>query len=109
MVPFSGEQAAAVLNFVAPLETDLQAGFGLQIDSGESRRYPFIVCAPIGCISRLGMTQAELDTLKRGNKATVSVLPYGGNDKENLVRLDMSLSGFTAGFTELQTALAANQ
>lgn len=106
VVPFSGE-AAAVLNFVAPLETNLEAGMGLQIDAGKNNRYPFMVCAPIGCVSRIGMSQAELDSLKRGNKATVSLLPFGGTMEENLVRLNVSLSGFTAGFDELVKVLEA--
>lgn len=106
VVPFSGE-AAAVLNFVAPLETNLEAGMGLQIDAGKNNRYPFMVCAPIGCVSRIGMSQAELDSLKRGNKATVSLLPFGGTMEENLVQLNVSLSGFTAGFDELVKVLEA--
>lgn len=108
VIPFTGD-AAAVLNFVAPLETDLQAGMGLQIDSGKASRYPFIVCAPIGCVSRLGMTDEELNLLKRGNKATVSLLPFGSRSEENLVNLDLSLAGFTAGFTELQSTAPASE
>lgn len=106
VVPFTGE-AAAIMNFVAPLETNLEAGMGLQIDAGKNNRYPFMVCAPIGCVSRIGMSQAELDSLKRGNKATVSLLPFGGTMEENLVRLNVSLSGFTAGFDELVKVLEA--
>ncbi|SDL07435.1 invasion associated locus B family protein [Paracoccus chinensis] len=106
VVPFSGE-AAAIMNFVAPLETNLEAGMGLQIDAGKNNRYPFMVCAPIGCVSRIGMSQAELDSFKRGSKATVSLLPFGGTMEENLVRLNVSLSGFTAGFDELVKVLEA--
>lgn len=106
VVPFSGE-AAAIMNFVAPLETSLEAGMGLQIDAGKNNRYPFMVCAPIGCVSRIGMSQAELDSLKRGSKATVSLLPFGGTMEKNLVRLNVSLSGFTAGFDELVKVLEA--
>lgn len=108
VIPFTGD-AAAVLNFVAPLETDLQAGMGLQIDSGKANRYPFIVCAPIGCVSRLGMTNDELNLLKRGSKATISLLPFGSRDEDNLVNLNLSLAGFTAGFTELQATVPASQ
>lgn len=108
VIPFSGE-AAAVLNFVAPLETDLQAGMGLQIGSGEANRYPFIVCAAIGCVSRLGMTEDELNLLKRGSTATVTLLPFGGEPEENMVDLTVSLTGFTAGFTELQGLVGASQ
>lgn len=108
VIPFTGE-AAAIINFVAPLETDLQAGLGLQIDAGKNNAYPFLVCAPVGCVSRIGLTEAELGRFKNGNKATVSLLPFGADPKANLVKLDMSLKGFTAGFNALQEVVKANQ
>lgn len=108
VIPFTGE-AAAIINFVAPLETDLQAGLGLQIDAGKNNAYPFLVCAPVGCVSRIGLTEAELGRFKNGNKATVSLLPFGADPKANLVNLDMSLKGFTAGFSALQEVVKANQ
>jgi invasion protein IalB len=108
VIPYSGE-AAAIINFVAPLETDLEAGMAMQIDSGETKRYPFMVCAPIGCVSRLGVTQAELDAMKNGKSGTVSLLPFGSNPQEDRVQLTVSLSGFTAGYSELQKVLEANK
>ena len=108
MIPFTGE-AAAIINFVAPLETDLQAGLGLQIDAGKNNAYPFLVCAPVGCVSRIGLTEAELGQFKNGNKATVLLLPFGADPKANLVKLDVSLKGFTAGFNALQEVVKANQ
>ncbi|MBV0892419.1 invasion associated locus B family protein [Paracoccus sp. Z118] len=97
VIPFEGE-AAAIMNFVAPLETDLSAGLGFRVDSGAEQRYPFMVCAAVGCISRVGLTQAELGGLKRGGSGTVSLLPFGGDPEQHMVRLPLSLSGFTAGF-----------
>lgn len=108
VIPFTG-QAAAIVNMVAPLETDLQAGLGLQIDAGKNNQYPFLVCAPVGCVSRVGLTEAELSTLKRGNKATVALLPFGADPAKDLVKLNLSLTGFTAGFTELQTVVQESQ
>ncbi|WP_246026684.1 invasion associated locus B family protein [Paracoccus luteus] len=106
VIPFTG-RAAAVVNFVAPLETDLTTGLGFQIDAGKNSAYPFLVCAPIGCIARVGMTEAELGALKGGNAATVSLLPYGGEAAENTVKLNLSLKGFTAGFDALKAAVSA--
>ena len=108
VIPFTGK-AAAIVNFVAPLETDLQGGIGLQIDAAKEHRYPFLVCAPIGCVSRVGMTEAELAGMKKGSKSTVSLLPFGADPAKDLVKLDMSLKGFTAGFTALQDAVKAEQ
>ncbi|WP_374421976.1 invasion associated locus B family protein [Paracoccus sp. (in: a-proteobacteria)] len=102
VIPMTGE-VQAVITFIAPLETDLQAGLGLQIDSDKVARYPFMLCAQVGCISRIGLAEAELGPLKRGNKATISVLPFGSK-KDGLVQLPMSLSGFTAGMTALVEA-----
>ncbi|ARJ70474.1 invasion associated locus B family protein [Paracoccus contaminans] len=108
VIPFTGK-AAAILNFVAPLETDLQAGLGLKIDAAAEHRYPFLVCAPVGCVSRIGMTDAELNGLKKGSVSTVSLLPFGGDPAKDQVKLNMSLKGFTAGFTALQDAAKAAQ
>lgn len=102
VIPMTGN-VQAVITFIAPLETDLQAGLGLQVDAGAEARYPFMLCAPVGCISRIGLADAELAPLKRGNSATISVLPFG-TAKEEMVRLPMSLSGFTAGMNALAEA-----
>ncbi|MDS9468509.1 invasion associated locus B family protein [Paracoccus sp. MBLB3053] len=97
------EQVSAIVTFVAPLETDLQAGLSLQIDSGKTARYPFMVCAQVGCLSRIGLTDADLAPMKKGNVATVTLLPFGA-PKEQLVKLSLSLKGFTAGMDALVAA-----
>lgn len=105
LIPLTNGQVAAGATLIAPLETDLIEGLGLQIDNGEMRGYPFSVCTPVGCVSRLGFTDAELNAMKRGNRATVQLVPFGG-DAEQPVRLAFSLTGFTAAFDSL-TAYAA--
>ncbi|WP_134680093.1 invasion associated locus B family protein [Paracoccus ravus] len=102
ILPMTGD-VAAVITFVSPLETDLQAGLGFQVDSGKANRYPFMLCAPVGCISRVGMTEADLAPMKRGKEATVALVPFGA-PKEQAVRLKLSLSGFTAGMNALAEA-----
>lgn len=102
VIPMTGN-VDAVVTFIAPLETDLPAGLGLQIDDGKDARYPFMLCAPVGCISRIGLSETELAPLKRGKTATVSVLPFGV-PKEEMVKLSLSLKGFTAGMTALVEA-----
>ncbi|QFQ87085.1 invasion associated locus B family protein [Paracoccus kondratievae] len=102
IIPMTGN-VQAVITFIAPLETDLQAGLGMQIDAGKEARYPFMLCARVGCISRIGLADGELAPMKRGKAATISVLPFGA-PKEQLVKLPMSLSGFTAGMTALAEA-----
>lgn len=105
LIPLTNGQVAAGATLIAPLETDLIEGLGLQVDNGEMRGYPFSVCTPVGCVSRLGFTDAELAAMKRGNRGTVQLVPFGG-DAEQPVRLSFSLTGFTAAFDSL-TAYAA--
>ena len=100
MIPLRNSDVAAGATLVAPLETDLIQGLGFAVGRAEPRGYPFNFCAPVGCVSRMGFTQAELDAMKRGSAATLTLLPFGG-DRENPVRLTLSLSGFTAAINAL--------
>lgn len=105
IIPLTGE-AAAGATIVAPLETDLIAGLGWKIDSGQQQGYPFNFCAPVGCVARVGFTQAEVDALKRGNAVTVSLLPFG-LEAEGRVDLSLSLRGFTAGIDAVAAKMPA--
>lgn len=108
LIPLRNSEVAAGATLVAPLETDLLHGIGFGIDNAEARGYPFALCAPIGCVSRMGFTAAELNSLKRGNSVKVTLLPFGG-DPNQPVQLDLSLTGFTAAFDELAVYAAEAQ
>ncbi|MCU0827899.1 MAG: invasion associated locus B family protein [Tabrizicola sp.] len=95
--------AVAGATFIAPLETLLTAGMGLQIDTGTPKAYPFTFCTQIGCVARLGFTAEEVDQLKKGANAVITIVPYVAPDER--VTLTASLKGFTAG---LQAVDAAN-
>ncbi|MDB6177903.1 invasion associated locus B family protein [Paracoccus sp. Z330] len=112
LIPLKNGNVAAGATIVAPLETDLIKGLGFSIDSSKTQEYPFSFCAPVGCVARVGFTAGELTALKGGNVANLSLMPFGGNP-ENPVKLELSLSGFTAAFNELseysdQASAAAN-
>lgn len=100
VIPLTNGEVAAGATLIAPLETDLIQGLGFAIGTAKPNGYPFSFCAPIGCVSRLGFTEAEVSALKRGSTGTLSLLPFGG-DPKNPVRLSVSLTGFTAGFDAL--------
>ena len=91
-----GGRAAAGATIVVPLETLLTQQLTLSVDGSAPRRYPFTFCNRAGCVSRVGFTQAEVDQFKRGNAATLRLVPAAAPDEE--VILTMSLTGFTAGF-----------
>lgn len=92
-----GQEAAAGATVIAPLETLLTEGLLLQIDAAKPKAYPFTWCSPIGCVARIGLTAAEVEALKKGNKVTLTIVPVVAPTEK--VLLDVSLAGFTAGFT----------
>lgn len=92
-----GQRAAAGATVVVPLETLLTQQLTIAVDGQNPRRYPFTFCNRAGCVARLGFTQPEVDELKRGAVATVRLVPAAAPTEE--VVLDVSLTGFTAGFT----------
>ncbi|PTE22393.1 invasion associated locus B family protein [Cereibacter changlensis JA139] len=102
----AGQQAAAGATIIAPLETLLTAQLSLKVDSAAAKVYPFTWCSQVGCVSRVGFTQAEVDGFKKGNKATITIVPVVAPDEK--VLLDVSLSGFTAGYDAVAAANAKN-
>jgi invasion protein IalB len=95
----AGGQVPAGATIVTPLNTLLTQGVSFQIDNGEARRYPFAFCNRIGCVSQIGMSEADLEALRRGKAAKVTIYPLAAPDRA--VELPVSLSGFTAAFKAL--------
>ncbi len=99
-----GGQVAAGASVVTPLETLLTEQIRLSVDGGAARVYPFRFCSQIGCVSRMGFTADELAQFKRGAAAQIIIVPASAPDAE--VVLNVSLSGFTAGFDAISPPLA---
>lgn len=91
-----GGQAAAGATVVAPLETLLTEGLTLSIDGGTPRQYEFSFCNRAGCIARIGLTADDVTAFKRGNAATLRIVP--ALDPSQPFDLTVSLTGFTAGY-----------
>lgn len=103
IIPISnGGQAVAGGTIITPLETLLTRQITLQIDAGAGRRYPFTFCARGGCVARVGFTADDIAAMKRGASATLTIVPAGSPD--NPVALNVSLTGFTAAYDNLDTA-----
>lgn len=99
-----GQEAAAGATILTPLETLLTAQLIMQVSGAEARRYPFTFCTAIGCIARVGFTAEEVEAFRRGSVATWSLVPVAAPDQ--VVQLNMSLTGFTAAFAELLEQIA---
>ena len=87
---------------VTPLQTLLTSQVTLSVDCGAERRYPFAFCDTQGCYSRMGFTAAEMAEFRAGATATISVRPALA--PEQLVVMNMSLAGFTAGMQAIEVA-----
>ena len=96
----NGGRAAAGATIVVPLETLLTAQVQLAVDGSAKRTYPFTFCNRAGCVSRVGFTAEEVAQFKRGNVATLRMVPAAAPDDE--VILNISLTGFTAGYTSAE-------
>lgn len=97
-VPDGGELAAAA-TLMTPLGTLLTKNVVIKIDNKQAKIYPFTFCTQIGCIARIGLSQADLSDLKAGSKATITIVPVAAPTTN--IDLKLSLSGFTAGFNSL--------
>lgn len=97
-----GGEAAAGATIITPLETLLTAQLRLDVDGGQTKRYPYSFCTQIGCFARLGFTAAEVEEFKRGATAHVTIIAAGAPDQP--VALAASLSGFTAGWNHISGA-----
>ncbi len=95
--PLIGQEAAAGATVVTPLETLLTENLRMSVDGGAAKVYPFSWCSQIGCFSRLGLSNDDIASFRRGNVARLSIVPVVAPDQR--VNLEVSLSGFTAAFT----------
>ena len=94
-----GQQAVAGATIIVPLETLLPAQLTIAIDSNPGKRYGYSFCNPIGCIAQIGLTEEDVTAMKRGSTAKISLRPAPAPDQ--VVELEMSLKGFTAGYNEV--------
>lgn len=94
-----GGVAVAGATVIVPLETLLPAQLTISIDGAPGKRYNYSFCNPIGCIAQIGLTQADIDAMKKGAKATVSLVPAPAPDQT--VSLELSLTGFTSSYDKV--------
>lgn len=91
-----GGEAVAAATVIVPLETLLQNQLSITVDGENGKRYPFAFCNPNGCYARIGLTTEDIDALKRGSEAVLTIVPAAAPDQR--VNVSMSLAGFTAAF-----------
>lgn len=95
----TGNAAVAGATVIVPLETLLQAKLALSIDGSPRKLYDYHHCSSFGCLANVGLTQGDVDAMKAGSKAVLSLVPMVAPNQ--VLEIDVSLSGFTAGFDSL--------
>ena len=80
----------------APLGTLLSEEIKLSVDGGRPKSYAFSFCTMGGCFARIGLTEPEVEALKRGVTATLEIVPAQAPDQTGSI--EASLAGFTAAY-----------
>lgn len=94
-----GGKAVAGVDIATPLGSLLTAQVVMKVDAGKAKRYPYTWCDQLGCYARFGMTEAEINAMKRGAKANIVIASVA--DPQNPINLEVSLSGFTAAWNTI--------
>ena len=92
---------AAGATIAVPLGTLLTEEMKLSVDGGKAKSYAYSFCTMGGCFSRIGLTGSEVEALKMGAQAQIGIIPAQAPDQT--VRIDVSLSGFTAAYEASST------
>lgn len=95
-LPVPEGEAIAGATVIVPLETLLTQQLTMSVDGKDGKRYPFAFCNQMGCIARIGLSAADIDSFKGGNAAELQIVPALAPTQ--LVNVNMSLSGFTKAF-----------
>ncbi|WP_109464533.1 invasion associated locus B family protein [Albibacillus kandeliae] len=92
----NGSQAVAGATVIVPLETLLPAQLTIAVDDNLGKRYNYTFCNQIGCVAQIGLTEADITSLKKGSSAKITIRPAPAPDQA--INLTLSLKGFTAGY-----------
>ena len=88
--------AVAGANIIVPLETLLTTPMVVAFAEGTRKQYPYTFCNEVGCVARIGLTESEIDLMKKGAVAQITVVHISRPNQP--ITFDMSLKGFTKAY-----------
>lgn len=91
--------AVAGATAIVPLVTLLPEELKLSVDGANAKSYPYRVCTQAGCVAQMGLTADDIASFKKGKSVQMVLVPAQAPDQR--VKIDISLSGFTAGYDAL--------
>ncbi len=105
LIMVEGKVNERLLQITVPSARSIPPGVAMQIDGGKAQRVPFAVCMPDKCVATVPLTDAIVNSFKRGGEAVFTSVNF--QRAPNPIKV--SLQGFTSAFdgepvaqTELQ-------
>ncbi len=108
-----GQESRLLAVAAVPLGVLLPFGLTWQIDGGQEIKVPYMLCDPQSCATQLVINEQFINSMKRGNKLTLTAKNRQNQD----LKIEIDLSGFTAtydgdaalSFDEFQQATSGEQ
>lgn len=94
LVDVTGKVNQKLLQVTVPIARFIPPGVSLQVDGGKQTKIAYAVCLPDKCIAQIPMTDAIIDTFKKGGEAVFTSV--NAQRAANPIRI--SLAGFTQAF-----------
>lgn len=94
LIIVEGKVNNKVLQVSVPSARTIPPGVNMQIDDGKAQRIPYSVCMPDKCVAQVPLTDAIVDSFKRGGEAVFTSINY--QRAANPIKI--SLKGFTDAF-----------
>ena len=97
-----GNPAEAGATITVPLATLLTEEVQIRIDDGKAKSYPYTLCSQVGCFAQIGFTEDDVDSLKKGETAMLTVVHAQAPGRP--INIPVSLRGFTAAYDNVSVA-----
>lgn len=94
LIVVEGKVNNKILQVSVPTARTIPPGVQLQIDGGKAQTLPFTVCMPDKCVATVTLTDALVDSFKRGGEAVFTSVNY----QRAANPIAISLKGFTDAF-----------
>jgi invasion protein IalB len=99
-----GQESRLLAVAAVPLGVLLPFGLTWQIDGAKPVRVPYMICDPTSCATQLVINEQYVNSLKAGNKLTLTAKNRQNQD----LAIEINLSGFTAAY-DSDTAMTFEQ
>lgn len=100
-------EADAGSTIILPLGILLPQQLILGVDDSPAKRYAFTACEPIGCYAQFGFAAAEIEAMKAGAVANITVVAADRPDTP--ITIEVSLTGFTDAWNSLTRPVVAEE